>query len=155
MISLDDLRRYSLFGGLADEHLDFIKSIITRERIDPGEVIFEEGSSGDDVYFILEGEVAVTVDGHRVETLGEGEQFGEMHMIDIQTRSATVTALRPTVLLKLRHEDFHAIKKRCAESYIMLLMNCGREVSRRLRKTNRKLVEYLQRHSPGGDEAKG
>jgi CRP-like cAMP-binding protein len=59
-----------------------------------------------DFYVVLSGEVAVTVDGRVVRTLGAGEFFGELAAIDWgagfgRTRSATVTATEPTRLLAL------------------------------------------------------
>ncbi|MCB1748026.1 MAG: cyclic nucleotide-binding domain-containing protein [Gammaproteobacteria bacterium] len=55
-------------------------------------VIFREGERGDALYVVVEGEVEIGVRGHVIDTLGPGELFGEMALIDAGPRSATATA---------------------------------------------------------------
>ena len=57
-----------------------------------GEVIFREYDMGFEMYVVLEGEVELTIGGKPVETLGPGEPFGEMALIDQTPRAATATA---------------------------------------------------------------
>jgi CRP-like cAMP-binding protein len=57
-----------------------------------GEVIFSEFDMGAEMYVILEGEVELKIGGTAVETLGPGEPFGEMALIDQVPRTATATA---------------------------------------------------------------
>ncbi len=140
MISIDNLRQYSLFGGITDDMLEYIISLMQRREINSGEKIVEQSGPGGEVYFILEGEVQVVIDGVEVSTLKAGEQFGEMHMIDIEPRSATAIAKGPVVVFILKQIDMFRIRNKCQESFIMLLMNCSRDISRRLRTMNDKYV---------------
>ena len=57
-----------------------------------GEVIFEEYDMGSEMYVILEGEVELSIGSKVVETLGPGEPFGEMALIDQSPRTATAKA---------------------------------------------------------------
>src|SRR5262249_61647312 len=71
-----------------------------------GEAIVEQWEVSRALYVILAGEVEITADGRRLNTLGPGEFFGELAAIDwgagfARTRSATVAAVEPTRLLAL------------------------------------------------------
>ncbi len=74
-----------------------------REIFDRGQLIFELGDLGDCAYLIEEGEVEVLVikpEGeHRIRLIGKGELFGEISLIDYLPRTATVRAIRHTVLV--------------------------------------------------------
>jgi CRP-like cAMP-binding protein len=58
----------------------------------PQEIVFEQGTPGDHLFVILEGEVDITLNGRILDTHGPGEVFGEMALIDKQPRSATAVA---------------------------------------------------------------
>ena len=59
----------------------------------PGQAIFKEGDKADVMYVVQAGEVEVRYNGHSIETLGEGNIFGEMSLISEEPRAATVIAL--------------------------------------------------------------
>src|SRR4051812_39082494 len=58
----------------------------------PGELIFREFDMGAEMYVVLEGEVELSIGGKIVETLGAGEPFGEMSLIDQPPRVASAIA---------------------------------------------------------------
>lgn len=74
------------------------------------EIIFHEGDIGDYLYIITSGKVEVlkNIEGKStpVATLGKGEYFGEMALVNQRTRSATVRCLEATDVLALRKTDF-------------------------------------------------
>jgi NADH dehydrogenase len=79
---------------------------IAELHFEGGEVIFNEGDSGDYLYIITEGEVEVfNKEGH-IANLKKGEFFGEMALLTQKRRSATVKAIAPTNVLALRKQDF-------------------------------------------------
>jgi CRP/FNR family cyclic AMP-dependent transcriptional regulator len=78
---------------------------------DLADVIFEEGSSGRELYVVLEGKidiVKITGAGKTlIVTLGKGEFFGEMAVIDGSSRSATAIAAAPkTKVMRINHARF-------------------------------------------------
>lgn len=83
---------------------------IMQVHYEPGEIIFNEGDSGDYLYIITEGEVEVynQAKGH-LAYLKKGEFFGEMALLDQKARSATVKCTKPTNVLALRKKDFGAL----------------------------------------------
>ena len=144
MIDVEHLRQYSLFGGLADEPLQYLKDCMRKRTFVAGEVIFRQGDHGDEVCFLVSGSVRIVHDGYEVAQIHEGQQFGEMHLIDIMARSADVVGMNPGLLYILSAKDFLALKRRDAETYLMLMMNCSRDVSRRLRQMNERYVGLLK-----------
>lgn len=82
---------------------------IIQLHFEAGEVVFNEGDTGDYLYIITAGEVEVSnKKGLRVR-LKQGEYFGEMALLHDQARSASVTCIQPTNLLALRKRDFSAL----------------------------------------------
>lgn len=79
---------------------------ITAEHFEPGELIFEQGDTGDRLYVIRKGSVDVLRDGALVAHLAAGEYFGEMALMSTAARTATVRAAEPTDLLAVAKGDF-------------------------------------------------
>lgn len=84
-----------------------------------GDVIFREDDSGDEAFMILSGEVKIsTVSSDReivIASLGRGEIFGEMALVDDETRMATATATKPTELSVVPQEAFKKRLSKLAE----------------------------------------
>ena len=144
-VDYDYLRRCSLFGGVTEDAFEHLRPYIRRQRFAAGEVILAEGSVNDRIYFIETGRVAITkatsvetgtVDRHIV-TMTAGDTFGEMELIDIQPCEATVRAVDDTVTLTLSNHDLYRVSKIDMKTYALLIMNLARELSRRLRQTDR------------------
>lgn len=78
---------------------------LDREVFSGGQVIFESGDAGDCAYLIEEGAVEILVvkqgGDHRIRSIGKGELFGEVSLIDYQPRTATVRAVERTVLVPI------------------------------------------------------
>ena len=71
-----------------------------------GQVIFEEGQSGDEIYGILEGEVDILVNGKIVETIETGEVFGAGVLVGVKNRTYTAIAKVDSKLVFLNEERF-------------------------------------------------
>lgn len=76
-----------------------------REVFSGGQEIFRSGDAGDCAYLIEEGTVEILVvkqgGEHRIKSMGQGELFGEISLIDYQPRTATVRAIERTVLVPI------------------------------------------------------
>ena len=71
-----------------------------------GEVIFRQFDMGSEMYVVLEGEVELAIGANTLETLGPGEPFGEMALIDQSPRVATATAKTPCKLAVIPEKRF-------------------------------------------------
>ena len=147
-IVASDLRNIGLFGALSDEVLAFLASMLTVVKPTIGETIFREGDEANAMYVVLAGEMEVTkksrgaVDA-RVAVLGPGDWFGEMSIVDIQPRSATVRALAPGRLIRISAADLDALYRHDVRSYAIIVLNLARELSRRLRVADGILADLI------------
>ena len=107
--------------------------------------VFEQGEEGDALYIILRGAASVRMHlptgDIRLVTFSSGTVFGEMALLDRGRRSATVTADEPLTCYVLDRARFDALRKAHPQVAITLLANLAREMSLRLRRLNRSLVE--------------
>ena len=99
------LRSLDLFARLTTQELSELAAVVREETYPPGGTIMREGEFGDCMYLVVEGNVRVTREGKFVKRFKPGEFFGEMAVLDGETRSATVTAATPLRLLRLEKND--------------------------------------------------
>lgn len=101
-----------VFAGMPRPVLENLLANAHRVHLPTWDNLFEQGQSGADFFVLLTGEVAVTRlhEGQRVQLarLGPGECVGEMALVRQEGRSATVTALAPTVALRLEQSAIDA-----------------------------------------------
>ncbi len=95
------LRSLGLFKGCTDKELLLVNSVTTEIEAAPGEVLIDEGSPGSESFVIMTGEAVVSVQGRELARLGPGEVFGEMAVLAMTKRTATVTAAAPMTVLVL------------------------------------------------------
>jgi CRP-like cAMP-binding protein len=130
------LMRAPLFAGLWKRHMRGLAKLTMVESYRPGTTIVEEGSTGSDLYVILDGRVKVVVGGRTVEYLSVGEVFGEISLLAAGPRIASVIAEAPTRCLTLFGRDLHAAMARDARLAANVLEAAGgrlRELSRSFR----------------------
>jgi CRP/FNR family transcriptional regulator, cyclic AMP receptor protein len=147
-ITADTLRDIGLFGALPDETLTYLCQSLPTLPFPPGEVIFREGDAGRDMFVVLAGELEVmkhSRTGHdaRVAMLGIHDWFGEMSLLDVQPRSATVRVIAPCTLLRISSADLDALYRHDLKSYTLIVLNVARELSRRLRVADGLLADII------------
>lgn len=147
-LTVNRIRDIGLFGGLADEALEALLKSLPVIEASPGDVVFQEGDSGREMFVILDGEIEVLRHSKRrhetrVALLGPGDWFGEMSILDVLPRSATTRAIASTHLLRLTAHELDALYRRDVRSYSLLVLNIAREMSRRLRVADGLIAEMV------------
>jgi CRP/FNR family transcriptional regulator, cyclic AMP receptor protein len=149
-VSSPDLKAFLLatpfFGGLSDASLDLLISMLVERRFDVGATVVAEGEPGRSMFVVHSGELVVSKRGDaehviRMSVLGPGDFFGEMTLIEMQNRSATVVAESPTVLYELTAGKLYACYKADIHGYVMVMQNINRELCRRLRRADNRIAE--------------
>ena len=89
----DLLRNIRLFSDLDEKDLESLADEFNERRFSAGDKIALEGEGGLMFFVVESGEASVEVQGDEVATIGAGESFGEIALIDRRPRTATVTAV--------------------------------------------------------------
>ena len=95
--SAELIRGVPLFADLDDKTVARLAPEFIERHFDEGAAIATEGVDGLNFFIVASGEAKVTVRGDAVGTLGPGNSFGEVALVDKSARSATVTASTPMV----------------------------------------------------------
>lgn len=139
-----------LFDTLDEATTRALRAAMVEVRMRRGEVLFNEGEPGDRVYVIADGKIKLahtSTDGREsiIAVLGPGEMLGELSLFDPGPRAATATAIAPTRLLELRHDDLISFLDGRPELSTQLLQG----LARRLRRTNAALADLVFSDVPG------
>lgn len=106
------LSEIPFFSEVSQNSLQHLCDNINEESYIKNELIFKKDTIGNSMYAILEGSVKVHDNHHIYDSLSKGDCFGEYALIDNETRSASVTALEKTTVLKIKRQHFlNLIKK--------------------------------------------
>jgi CRP/FNR family transcriptional regulator, cyclic AMP receptor protein len=100
------LKRVPLFSDLHGRELELLAASFKERRFDEGDTIASEGSVGIGFFVIGEGEARVTVHGTERATLGPGDYFGEVALIDEGQRSASILTNTPVTAYGLTAWEF-------------------------------------------------
>ena len=139
-----------IFGGLTDAELDKVVSLSTEVEASAGEFIVRQGELASELFVIRQGSVEVLFDVEDVEDerllshLEVGDCFGEMALIDIQPRSASVRALEDSVFFCLSNRAFRSLIEWNLKTYTLIILNLAREISRRLRRADARMAEFAR-----------
>lgn len=120
---------------MASDGFDFeglVRAGYPLQKFVEGERIFVEGDEGSAMYVVRSGKVAIMSAGAVLETVGPGETFGELTLIDGVPRGATAIAREDTEVALIDEKAFHYLVERNPPFALDLL----RRLSRRLRRMN-------------------
>ena len=134
------LQRMPVFGAIRAEVLEFLLGHAEQRRVAQGEWFVREGEIGDRMYVLESGRVAI-VKGWQgrdvlLNHLNAGDCFGEMALMDLHPRSASVLAETDCCAIQLTPDHLMRLYERDLEQFTLIQMNIGREVCRRLRMTD-------------------
>ena len=151
VVSAPELKAFLLatpfFGGLPDPSLDLLISMLVERRFDAGATVVAEGEPGRSMFIDKSGRLTVSKRANSgsvipISILEPGDFFGEMSLIEMQNRSATVLAESPTVLYELTAQKLYACYKADIHAYVIVLQNINRELCRRLRRSDDRLTGH-------------
>jgi CRP-like cAMP-binding protein len=138
-----------LFGGLSWTDVTTLSGYVTAHEADPGYVLFREGMPGDALYVLIRGLVETRKDDgtHQaavIATESGGRAIGEMALIDGEPRSASCVVAEPSTLLALTRDNFKQLTMQHPALALKVALRIARLMSRRLRATSGRLVEFLE-----------
>ena len=125
-----------------------VASALEEQDFPAGSTIFHAGELGRTMYLLAQGEVEVigtSSEGKRIALvkLGPGECFGEMALIELQPRSATVRVRKKAKTYSLNNMDLYNLYREDNYAFVIVLQNICRIVSRRLRRADGRICDFL------------
>jgi CRP-like cAMP-binding protein len=103
------LRAVPVFSACTPKELTQIARLVERVDVKAGDTLVREGTRTAEFYIIMNGEAAVSRAGEHVATLGPGQHFGELALLDPAPRNATVTMTSSGEVLVLAQREFHLL----------------------------------------------
>src|SRR5438105_1728376 len=98
---LEHLSQVPLFSACSKKDLQTIAKASDEVTVPKGKVLVQEGRPGHEFFLIIDGKSTVSRNGRKIATLGPGDYFGELSLLDREPRSATVAADTDMTLLVL------------------------------------------------------
>jgi CRP/FNR family transcriptional regulator, cyclic AMP receptor protein len=130
------LKPHDLIGNNGTLARKFAEQANVEEFASGKTLIMQNATDSEDVYLVLEGEVAVEVNGKRLTTSGPGAVVGEMALLDpYGSRSASVIATMDTVVARIKHPRFETL----AKEYPQIWRAVAQELARRVRRHNARI----------------
>ncbi|NIO39749.1 MAG: cyclic nucleotide-binding domain-containing protein, partial [Burkholderiales bacterium] len=143
---VESLQRMPIFGGMRPDTLEFLVDSARTREVSKNAYFFRESEAPDFIYVLESGSVAIVKSWHgkqyKIRHLGPGDCFGEMALIDLFPRSASVMALADCSAIALLPDAVHQLYERDVEQFALIQMNFARELSRRLRIADDRLFSF-------------
>ena len=142
-VRIELLQRMPIFGGIRADTLQFLLAFCPIVSVPTNEFFFREHDQADSMFVLEAGKVAVLKSWRGQEyllrTLKEGDCFGEMAVMDLLPRSASVRAVEDCTAIRLSAANLYQVYEHDLKQFALIQMNMGREVCRRLRKADDRL----------------
>jgi len=104
-----DLSKIWLFSTCSSRELRTIRRALEEVTVPPQRVLCEQGSIGREFFLIVKGTAAVRRNNRKIATLGPGQYFGELALLDRRPRSATIVSETEMLLLVLGQRQFNGV----------------------------------------------
>ena len=135
------LKEVSIFSETPESILGEIAHLMEEQTVDPNINIVTEGEIGNCMYIIFQGQVRVHKGNQTLAILKEKNYFGELSLLDPETRSAPVTSQSECILYKINQEPFFDLIDFRPEVLKAVMQN----LSKRLRDANYKIFELSKK----------
>ncbi len=148
------LRKIPAFGLLSDRDLLALAGSLRRRHLELGAQLFEQGDPGGTMHLVTQGELSVRwqegVSEQELEVarVGPGEFVGEMALLDLGPRSASVVARRESVLYELAVEDLMLLEETAPAAASAVLASVTALLTDRIRHVNGQIELLLGGHAP-------
>jgi CRP/FNR family transcriptional regulator, cyclic AMP receptor protein len=109
-VEVERLEGVGLFSMLTKAELKKLSRWIDEVDVGPGRELTREGAIAHEFFVIEDGAASVRQDGEEISTLGPGDFFGEIALLESPRRTATVVAITPMQLLVMHSRDFKAME---------------------------------------------
>ncbi len=131
-----------LFSSLTELEIDNISNLAQIKPYPDNTIVFYEGELSDSLYLILSGRTNIFISDERgkelvLKSLGKGDYFGEMSLLDNSRRSASITTLEDTLLAVISKSHF----MHCMQQHPDIAINLSIELCKRLRLTTENLKD--------------
>ena len=126
------LKDSNIFEGIPAKELIYIANVLKEVNLSDEKIIFNDGDIGDSMYFIVKGNIKILKGDIELVTLKKSDYFGEMALLDGESRSADAVTCSDSILLRLDANDFDKImysNDKIVKGILSMLSN-------RLRKAN-------------------
>jgi CRP/FNR family transcriptional regulator, cyclic AMP receptor protein len=110
---IHDLRSVPLFADCSDRQLAEIARLTDELWFEPGEVLVREGRIGHECFVLAEGEAVVSISGEPIAWVGPGDIVGEMAIVSLEPRVATVTCASRVRVYVMTSQAFTAVFDHC------------------------------------------
>jgi CRP-like cAMP-binding protein len=148
---LELLKRMPIFGAIRNDILDFLLDRSPIVTVKKDDFFFREGEDGQTMFILESGKVAILKlwrgEQRLLRRLETGDCFGEMALMDMKSRSASVVAIEESSAIELSAGSLFELYERDLEQFTLIQMNMGREVSRRLREADDRLFGTVMERS--------
>ncbi len=136
------LKNIEIFADLSVNELAAVASVTEEAAFDEMEMVFREGETGDTLFLIVEGEVAVIKDCNadrefELDTIGPGDYFGDMALFGDDRRSATIRVKKDARFLTLNKQELQEIVR----EYPQIALHVCRVLSMRIRRLHGKISD--------------
>lgn len=131
------LKSLSIFKETPETTLAELAPLMQEEEVEAGTIIFNENDAGDCMYIIFSGDIQIHKGKTTLAILHEKEVFGELSLLDAETRSATATAKTDCLLFKIDQEPFYELidtRPEVARGFIKILCNRLRQINEKTAK---------------------
>ena len=136
---MDFLQHMPVFGGIRADVLQFLLGLCPVVSVPANEFFFRENDQANSMFVLEAGKAAVLKSWGGQEylrTLKEGDCFGEMAIMDLFPRSASVRAVEDCTAIRLPAANLYQVCAQDPKQFALIQMNMGREVCRQLREAD-------------------
>ena len=141
------LQGMPIFGGIRADVLQFLLGLCPVVSVPTNEYFFHEHDQADLMFVLEAGKVAVLKSWrgqeYLLKILKEGDCFGEMAVMDLSPRSASIRAVEDCAAIRVSAANLYKLYEQDPKQFALIQMNMGREVTRRLREADDRLFKRM------------